>query len=275
MNRRVVHPRQYNVADSTFSDDPSLSPHGDVVRTIPSPPTPPAPPAVCSSPTLYPWTRSSTRTTKNYKVICACGPPNAGKTALGRGLAQFFGMVQVTMVSKLYHNYVNEDRNLNILHWSNDEFRSKEEIDFNKMHQSITSVLHATPGYHLVLLEGHRLFENQYTRSSSLPYYNAPIHHSLQSTHCSLCTSCDPVQGHSQKLMQLPPKIAVTKKLVTFMVMKDMGLQQAGKLLSDTVKLKEVAEELQNQGAKTSCDQLFHGNIFFGRKETDVDVSRL
>ena len=60
-----------------------------------------------------------------------------GSPLWGAALAAYFEAVQATTVSKLYYKYVNKEANFNLLHWSNDEFPSKETIDFNKMHQSL------------------------------------------------------------------------------------------------------------------------------------------
>ncbi len=98
---------------------------------------------------------------RNYKVICICGAPNRGKSSADKGLARFFKTTNVTTVSNKYFKWACEERNFTLLHWSNGGFRAGNDIDFSKMHQSITSVLYSTPGNHLVVLEGHRVFENQ------------------------------------------------------------------------------------------------------------------
>ena len=91
-------------------------------------------------------------------------PIHNGKSTAGTGLPKYFKATQVTTVSNKYYTWIHEGTNFNVLHSSNDEFKlATTGVDWNKMDQSITSVVYAyaTPGSHLVVLEGHRLFENQ------------------------------------------------------------------------------------------------------------------
>ena len=95
-------------------------------------------------------------------VICICGAPNSGKPEnlqLPKDWHSSSMRPKSRTVSNKYYKWVCEEKNFNILAWSNDEFRLGEGIDRGKMHQSITLVLSCTPGNHLVVLEDQAFME--------------------------------------------------------------------------------------------------------------------
>ena len=93
-----------------------------------------------------------------YRMLCIFGPPNVGKSSAAGGMNTYVRGVQVTTTSKKFYKYINETSNSNMYHFCNDSFSSPSGINWDRLTQSINSIIHGV-GRHFVVVEGHRLFE--------------------------------------------------------------------------------------------------------------------
>ena len=115
---------------------------------------------------LEPLPPTAFQTEKPYKVLVISGCSKSAKSTVSNLILSFFKAQRATTSSNKYYKYVADERGrlgFNILIFSNDEFRTTDglDIDWNRMRQSLNSVTQNTPGLSLVIIEGHRLYQNQ------------------------------------------------------------------------------------------------------------------
>ena len=201
------------------------------------------------------WNAKETTDSKPYRMLCIFGPPNVGKSSAAGGMNTFVQGVQVTTTSKKFYKYVNESTNSNLYHFCNDSFSSPSGINWDRLLQSINSISHGV-GHHFIVVEGRRLFECD-TLLDDADYI--VILTALPSTlRCrpeptaeeSLQLYISRVKGHLQALNDSKgimkvngissPEIVI-KKIGAFIALKNKGLQNCGKRLSDTKTLLEVS----------------------------------
>lgn len=73
----------------------------------------------------------------------------------------FIKGTQVSTTSKKFYKYVNEETNAKMFHYCNDTFTNQDGINFEKLCQSVNSVMFSTPGRHLLVIKKHRIFESE------------------------------------------------------------------------------------------------------------------
>ena len=201
------------------------------------------------------WNAKETTDTKPYRMLCIFGPPNVGKSSAAGGMNTFVQGVQVTTTSKKFYKYVNESTNSNLYHFCNDSFSSPSGINWDRLLQSINSISHGV-GRHFIVVEGHRLFEcdtllddadyivtltalpstlrcrPEPTAEESLQLYISRVKSHLQALNDS--KGIMKINGISS------PEIVI-KKIGAFIALKNKGLQNCGKRLSDTKTLLEIS----------------------------------
>ena len=201
------------------------------------------------------WNAKEIKDSKPYRMLCIFGPPNVGKSSAAGGMNTYVRGVQVTTTSKKFYKYSNEGTNSNLYHFCKDSFSSPSGINWDRLQQSINSIIHGV-GRHFVVVEGHRLFECD-TLLDDADYI--VILTALPSTlRCrpepieeqSLQLFINRVQHHLQALndskgmMKIngisSPEIVI-KKIGPFIALKNKGLQNCGKRFSDTRSLLEVS----------------------------------
>ena len=174
-------------------------------------------------------------------------------------IPSFFNAERASTTSNKYYKYVAESKgrlDFNVLVFGNDEFRASGglEIDWDGMHQSLQSVTKNTPGLSLVIIEGHRIFQNQgLTEMSDYIAW-------LTTSPSTLCArGCTPESlelystrsfhpGHQEEQEHLQgegasPQRNIVKKLIEFMLLKDRGLSKPGRALSDVMELQEFSRQ--------------------------------
>ena len=201
------------------------------------------------------WNAKEITDSKPYRMLCVFGPPNVGKSSAAGGMNTYVQGVQVTTTSKKFYKYINESTNSNLYHFCNDSFSSPSGINWDRLLQSINSITHGV-GRHFVVVEGHRLFEcdtllddadyiviltalpstlrcrPEPTAEESLQLYISRVKSHLQALNDS--KGIMKINGISS------PEIVI-KKIGAFIALKNKGLQNCGKRLSDTKTLLEVS----------------------------------
>ena len=168
-----------------------------------------------------------------------------------------FKAQRATTSSNKYYRYVADERGrlgFNILVFSNDEFRTNNGLDIDwermQMHQSLNSVTQNTPGLSLVIIEGHRLYQNQgiIELAQYITWLSAkpPVLTQRGCTPDSLSNYTERLQPFvdsvqkSRNIYKLdsgaPPHVLV-KKILSFIVLKDKGFSRPGQTLSDILEL--------------------------------------
>ena len=171
----------------------------------------------------------------------------------------FFNAETAAATSNNYYKYVAESRGrlgFNGFVFGNDEFRASGglEIDWDPMHQSLQSVTKNIPGLSLVIIEGHRVFQNQgliemsdyiawlTTSPSTLRARGcSPESLELYSTRISLFIQAIQKSKNIFKVNPASPQHNIVKKLTAFMLLKDLRLHQPGRALSDVMELQEFS----------------------------------
>ena len=201
------------------------------------------------------WNAKEIEDSKPYRMLCIFGPLNVGKSSAAGGMNTYVRGVQVTTTSKKFYKYINETTNSNLYHFCNDSFSSPSGINWDRLLQSINSITHGV-GRHFVVVEGHRLFEcdtllddtdyiviltalpstlrcrPEPTEEQSLQLYISGVQNPLQALNDS--KGIMKINGISS------PEIVI-KKIGAFFALKNKGLQNCGKRLSDTRLLLEVS----------------------------------
>ena len=201
------------------------------------------------------WNAKEIKDSKPYRMLCVFGPPNVGKSSAAGGMNTYVQGVQVTTTSKKFYKYINESTTSNLYHFCNDSFSSPSGINWDRLLQSINSITHGV-GRHFVVVEGHRLFEcdtllddadyiviltalpstlrcrPEPTAEESLQLYISRVKNHLQALNDS--KGIMKINGISS------PEIVI-KKIGAFIALKNKGLQNCGKRLSDTKTLLEVS----------------------------------
>ena len=190
-----------------------------------------------------------------FKCLCFFGPPRVGKSDAASGINAFIQGTQITTTSKNF---------LQICQWGdqreyvycNGSFSNQSAINFDKLLQSVNSVIYS-PGKHFLVIEGHRIFESEEVMSLSdyavvltgTPYTLRK--RKVPTPETSLQLYCDRVRPHvrelnsSKKILKVDartPADSMVKKIAAFIIMHDLGLPQAGRFLSDTKTILETSE---------------------------------
>ena len=206
---------------------------------------------------LEPLPPTSFQTEKPYKVLVIAGCSKSGKSTVSNLMPSFFKAQRATTSSNKYYKYVADERGrlgFNILVFSNDEFRTNDglDIDWDRMHQSLNSVTQNTPGLSLVIIEGHRLYQNQ--AIIELAQYITWLSAKPSVLRQRGCTP-DSLSNYTQRFQPFvdavqkshniykldsgaPPHVLV-KKILSFILLKDMGFSRPGQALSDLLELHE------------------------------------
>ena len=182
-----------------------------------------------------------------FPILLLSGCSKAGKSTTANNIPSFFKAQRASTTSNNCYKYVAETKrrlSFNVLVFSNDEFRASGglEIDWNRMHQSLLSVTQNTPGLSLVIIEGHRVFQNQgLIEMSNYIAWLTTSPSILRSCGCTPeslelhCTRINPFveaiakSKHIFKLDAAGPQRNIVKKLIAFILLKDLGLRQPGK----------------------------------------------
>ena len=187
-----------------------------------------------------------------FRCLCIFGPPKAGKSTAGASMNIFIQGTQVSTASKKFHKYVNETNNTNMFHYTNDSFAKQENIDFHRLYTSIQSVLYSTPGRHFLVVEGHRIFESEEVmdlsnyvvaitgKPATLRDRAVPTPESSLSAYQTRIRPHLPGINSSKYIPKLDAQTSADKKIATYIIMKDLGLPEAGRYLSDTKTLVET-----------------------------------
>ena len=206
---------------------------------------------------LEPLPPTSFTPEKPFKVLVISGCSKSGKSTVSNLIPSFFKAQRATTSSNKYCKYVADERGrlgFNILVFSNDELRTNNGLDigWDRMHQSLNSVTQNTPGLSLVIIEGHRLWQNQgiielaqyitwLSAKPSVLRKRGCTPESLNNYTERLQPFVDSVQK-SRTIYKLdsgaPPHVLV-KKMLSFIVLKDKGFSRPGQALSDLLELHE------------------------------------
>ena len=183
-----------------------------------------------------------------FKVLAISGCSKSGKSTVANLIPSFFKAQQAATTSNKYFKYVADERGrlgFNILVFSNDEFRVSGglEIDWNRMHQSLSSVPQNTPGLSLVVIEGHRLYQNQgiidmyqyITWLSTTPSVLrdrgcTPASFTHYSTRLRLFVDAVQKSRNIYKLDAGAPPHVLVKKILIFILLKDLGFGRPGQV---------------------------------------------
>ena len=195
---------------------------------------------------------------KPYKCICIFGPPTVGKSDAAMSLNPYMNGVRQSTSSKKFYKWACESNNTNLFHYLNDTFAGESGINWNNLTQSFDSVVANTPGRHMIIIEGHRLFESEEVMKKSdytVILTGAP--HTLRSRkrptsqesldlYCSLIKPWVKELNASKQILKIDAKsspIAISKKIAAYVIMREEGLPNAGRNLSDTTKLLEIQQD--------------------------------
>ena len=143
-----------------------------------------------------------------------------------------------------------------MFHYCNDTFSNQSGINFDKLMQSVNSVLYSSPGKHFLVIEGHRIFESEEVMALSnyvvvltgTPY--TLRNRKVPTPETSLQLYCERLRpqiqeiNSSKRILKIDartPAESMLKKIATFLIMNDLGFPEAGRYLSDTKSLLEAS----------------------------------
>ena len=192
-----------------------------------------------------------------FRCLAIVGPPKAGKSTLGSAMNVFIQGTPQTTTSKKFYKWINEKQNVNMFHYSNDSFASSDGIDWGRFLQSVNST-QFQPGRHFIIIEGHRLYENEAIMKLShnvvfltgTPYTLRNRQNPTPET--SLQLYCDRIRpllaeiNSSKNILKLDARNSqemMVKKVGAFLAMSNLGYQHCGRKMSDTKVLLELSEE--------------------------------
>ena len=192
-----------------------------------------------------------------FRCLAIVGPPKAGKSTLGSAMNVFIQGTPQTTTSKKFYKWINEKQNVNMFHYSNDSFASSDGIDWDRFLQSVNST-QFQPGRHFIIIEGHRLYENEAIMKLShdvvfltgTPYTLRNRQNPTPET--SLQLYCDRIRpllaeiNSSKNILKLDARNSqemMVKKVGAYLAMSNLGYQHCGRKMSDTKVLLELSEE--------------------------------
>ena len=162
--------------------------------------------------------------------------------------------VRQTTSSKKFYKWTCERNNTNLFQYTNDSFASDTGINWNHLIQSFDSVISNTPGRHMIVIEGHRLFESEEEVAKSdytaifnwIPSRKRPTSQESLDLYCSRIKPWVKELTASRQILKIDAKssaLALSKKIAAYVIMREEGLPNAGRTLSDTTKLLELKDD--------------------------------
>ena len=196
---------------------------------------------------------------KPYECICIFGPPNVGKSEAASSLMQCLHewcetihyqrqVLQVDMQTQQYKFLSLYERQLCKWYWDQLEQTS----------QSFQPVVFNTPGRHMIVIEGHRLFESaevmeksDYTviltgSQQTLRSRKRPTSQESLDLYCARIKPWVKELNASRQILKIDARSlasTMSKKIATYVIMRDQGMKNAGRTLSDTTSLLEIRDQ--------------------------------
>ena len=195
---------------------------------------------------------------KPYKCICMFGPPNIGKSEAASSLNSYMNGVRQTTSSKKFYKWTCKRNNTNLFHYTNDGFSSDGGINWNNLIQSFDSVISNSPGRHMIVIEGHRLFESEEVMAKSdytviltgtphtLRSRKRPTSQESLDLYSSRIKPWVKELNASRQILKIDARssaLAMSKKIAAYVIMREEGLPNAGRTLSDTTNLLELKDD--------------------------------
>ena len=186
---------------------------------------------------------------KPYKRICMFGPPNVGLNAYINGVGQ-------STSSKKFYKWTCESNSTNLFHYTKDSFANDSGINWGNLIQTFDSVVSNSPGRHMIVIEGHRLFESEEVMKKKSDYTviltgtsqtfrsrKRPTSQESLDLYCSRIKSWVKELNASRQILKIDARtspISMSKRIAAYVIMREEGLPNAGRNLSDTTKLLEL-----------------------------------
>ena len=163
------------------------------------------------------------------------------------------GVKQSTSSTKFY-KWTCESNNTKLFHYTKDSFASDAGITWGKLFQSFDSLVFNTPGRRMIAIEGHRLFESEevvaksdYTGSpQTLRSRKRPTSQESLDLYCARIKPWVKELNASRQLLKIDARssaLAMSKKIAACVIMREEGLPNTGRTLSDTTKLLELKDD--------------------------------
>ena len=151
-----------------------------------------------------------------------------------------------------------ESNNTNLFHYTNDSFACDAGITWGKLFQSFDPLVFNTPGRCMIAIEGHRLFESEEVMAKSrytviltgspqtLRSRKRPTSQESLALYCARIKPWVKELNASRQILKVDARssaLAMSKKIAACVIMREEGLPNTGRTLSDTTKLLELKDD--------------------------------